>query len=510
MTQVKTTIKLAGWSKSLTVNSLSIQQAYNRHHSFELIALLPENYFMRIKRMEELLGDEADIRIKPEKGSKGEVHFKGFVDQANVTWAGESRALRIKGFSPSIFLDCGPRFRTFGERSLSGIVHKICGEYGNQFPGFSKLEGGDQVFYSVQAQETDYSYLCRIADHYGKVFYYDGAKMYFGKWGSSKGNPLQLSQKKDIKQLELATNLAPLKFKISGYEIVKSKIFKEPHNDDLSATGLLQAAVKESGKYPTSDIFLTHLIKDQSELDATAKRIRSRQAHDLIQMSATSDHMGLKIGGKIQITETQDMKSDLLSGGTFIITDVSHSVSSDQSYRNSFTAVPAGLPFAIRMQQARNPVSGPLMAVVKETNDPEKLGRVKVEFQGDPEKTLSPWLRVLVPYTKYGGFFFKPEKEDKVVAFFEDFNAEKMPFIMGSFYHGKATADIWDDPDNKKKGIVTEKIKFDFNDRTGKLEISADAIELKAKKIDVNAEDTMKVDGGKHLTLSGNRIDLNP
>ena len=212
-----------------------------------------------------------------------------------------------------------------------------------------------------------------------------------------------------------------------------------------------------------------------------------------------SNNSALKIGSRISI-ESSD---EIMSTGSYIITEVNHHVDQSSVYNNTFTAVPVGYPFPIRMQQSRSPICGPLIATIKENNDPKNLGRVKVEFMGDEERALSPWLRVLAPCTKNGGFFFLPEVGEQVVVFHEDFNAEKSPFVIGAFYHSKATAKKWKDANNKKKGIALDKINFLFDDQSGKLTIEAEEIEIKAKK-------KINLDGGQHLSQSATRIDLNP
>ncbi|NUO01630.1 MAG: hypothetical protein HUU01_13570, partial [Saprospiraceae bacterium] len=200
------------------------------------------------------------------------------------------------------------------------------------------------------------------------------------------------------------------------------------------------------------------------------------------------------------------------------IIEVNHIVNRDNAYSNTFTAIPSGFPFPVRMQNSNHPLCGPLMAIVKDHNDPDKLGRVRVEFIGDGEKTLSPWLRVLTPYTGFGGMYFLPEPEDRVVIQSEDFNIEKSPFVLGAFFQGSANAAQWHDPKNKKKGFTTEKVSFKIDDRSGKLTIEADDIEIKArKKLKTESEATeftagqnMKINGGRHLSLEASRIDLNP
>ncbi|MCB0583083.1 MAG: hypothetical protein KDD10_27645 [Phaeodactylibacter sp.] len=505
MAQVQATIKIG--TQILEVNTLSLHQAYNRHHTFELVALLPEQKKLTVGSLRKKLGEPAEISIRllKEEGKKyagplPESRFVGFVDLVAPVWTRHSRAVRILGYSLTLLMDCAPRFRSFYDQPLQAIVSRVASAYrANPSLAVGMKNAVGKAPYTVQYQETDYAYLCRLADAYGKVFFYDGEQLHFGEWENNKSIPVPLEFPKRIKQVELSANLAPLQFNLSAYELKPGKVATHSCQDNLcSQNELVATAIARSGCYPSSSVFLTHLA-DEPQLEAIAKRMRARQAHGLVSLQATSNHLGLKVGMKIRVAGNEE----LYSKGAYVITEISHSVSNDRSYANTFTAVPAGLPFPVRMVQSRSPVCGPLMAVVKETNDPDCLGRVRVQFIGDEEQSVSPWLRVLVPYTKYGGMFFKPEAGDQVVVFHEDFNVEKEPFVMGSFYHGKATARQWQDPDNKLKGIATEKISFVFNDRNGKLSISAEEIEITARK-------KMNIDGGQHLTEKAGRIDLNP
>ncbi len=501
MAQAIVNISINGWDKKLKINSLTLQQAYNRHHVFELVALVPTGYDISVKNIQAILGEQANITISTDEGKEGVCEFTGFVDEVVPIWNARSSALRIKGFSPTIFMDCAPQFRSFTEKNLGQILNKVMASYsGIQRPNLVSNSTGDQVPFSMQAQETDYRYLCRLADNYGKLFFYDGKTLHFGTLNEIDKKPIPLDFKKETNHIELSLNLAPLSFKLNGYNLEKSETIIHNATQEVSNNNtLVSAAIDKSKNYPNQGIHINHLVSGTTELQKNAKRIAARQAHELVTMHGTSNNPALKIGSLISINETDE----IMGNGNFIIVEVNHQVENDNAYHNSFTAVPSGYPYPIRMQQTRNPISGPLMAVVKENNDPDHLGRVKVEFIGDQEKSLSPWFRVLVPYTKYGGMFFLPEKRDQVMVFYEDFNAEKSPFVMGCFYHGKSTAKEWEDTENKKKGIAMDKINFLFDDRSGKLTIEAEEIEIKAKK-------EMSLNGGQQLTQKANRIDLNP
>lgn len=500
MSQVVTKISIKGWDEQLVVSGLTLNQSYNDHHNFELYALIPEGFALTPEKLAAMLGEKASIRVQLRENAENACLFSGFVDQAVPIWTSESRALRVTGYSPTVFLDCGPRFRAFSDTSLNTVIEKITGAYGAKLPSFQKKGAGEKVEFAVQTQETDYRFMCRLADQYGKVFMYDGEKMYFGDLDAYDKDTTSLKWGKEIKSVELSANLAPLNFRISGYNLGKNDLLRyNCLNECNNSHSIVDIAISKSSVYPASNIFNPNIVSDGAELPKRAKRLLSKQAYDLVQLRGVSQYPALKIGDKFKIANTKEM----IAKGAYIIIEIHHSVGSDQSYHNTFTAVPAGYPFPLRMQATRNPVCGPLMATVKENADPEKLGRVKVQFIGDEENAISPWLRVLVPYTGHSGMYFIPEAGDLVVVQSEDFNVEKNAFVMGAFYHGKADAGQWYDPANKKKGFATEKTSFRIDDRSGKLVIEAEEIELIARR-------TMTIDGGRHLTGQADMIDLNP
>jgi|GEM_PF-2259657 len=525
MTQVsRHIIKLEGWDNHWIFNGLNLRQSYNDHHMFELSVMVPhpgrkkgspQTPALTSQSLTQILGKEITLTIKAEGKNGASCIFKGFVDQVSPMWTSRACVLRIIGYSPEMFMDCGPRFRTFYQKSLSDIAQKIVGEYGSKLPPLNCNGAGAKIDFSVQTQETDYRFLCRLADNYGKVFYYDGRQMQFGDLEKKdSANAIKIAFGEDLKQAGLSLNTAPLNFLLGAYELEKSQLeYYRCVNECAGGGRLVSEVVQQSAVYPVSNIHLFNLTAGQTELSEKAKRLLAKQAHELVRISGVSDLPSLQIGSKINITNTPE----IFGQGEYILIEVNHNVQNDHSYSNTFTAVPAGYPFPLRMQNARNPLCGPLMAIVKDHDDPKKLGRVRVQFIGDEEKTLSPWLRVLTPYTGFGGMYWLPEPGDQVVVQSEDFNIEKFPYVDGAFYHGKADAAQWHDPKNKKKGFTTEKVAFKIDDRSGKLTIEADDIEIIARKklktkgdtADHIAEQRMKIDGGSHLGISAARIDLN-
>ncbi len=498
MAQASVEVRLNNWESDLKITSLSLQQTYNQHHLFELSTLIPVDHRLSVNKLEDILGERVYLCIKTDEGN--ECRFWGIVDQVLPRWTSHGVVLSIKGYSPTVLMDCVPRFRTFSEKTIRFVLDKVLDDYSaGRLPKTLCYARAGKMPYIAQLQETDYRFLCRLADRYQQLFFYDGQQLFFGEIDECQGELIELDFKKSSNHLEISLNLSPLSFQLNGYDLKRSN--NEWYNAYEKITNdhpLVMAGLRKSSIYEPQTMRINHLVEGKKELETIASSIRARQAHELVRLNGSSNNPALKIGSRIVISNSDE----LLDEGTYIITSVRHRVSQEGVYNNSFTAVPAGYPFPIRMQENRSPICGPLMAIVRDNNDPKHLGRVRLEFIGDEEKSLSPWLRVLVPYTKFGGMYFLPEIGDQVVVFQEDFNMEKSAFVMGCFYHGNAGAQQWKDDANRKKGIAMDKINIFFDDRSGKLTIKADEIEIRGEK-------AVEINGGRQLTHKAKRIDLN-
>ncbi|HET9743533.1 MAG TPA: type VI secretion system tip protein TssI/VgrG [Terriglobales bacterium] len=114
-------------------------------------------------------------------------------------------------------------------------------------------------------------------------------------------------------------------------------------------------------------------------------------------------------------------------------------------YGNSFSCMPAGLPYRPARIVEKPSISGIQTATVVGTPGSEifcdKYGRVKVQFHWDREGKLngdsSCWLRVAQVWAGSGwGAFFWPRVGHEVVVAFEEGDPDQ-PIIVGSVYNAK-------------------------------------------------------------------------
>jgi phage protein D/phage baseplate assembly protein gpV len=93
------------------------------------------------------------------------------------------------------------------------------------------------------------------------------------------------------------------------------------------------------------------------------------------------------------------------------------------------------------------PIYGAVVAIVTNSQDPQKLGRVKVKFPWLSEDFESDWARVAMPGAgAERGMFIVPEVDDEVLVMFERGDM-RQPFVLGGLYNGvdKPPADAYCD-----------------------------------------------------------------
>jgi type VI secretion system secreted protein VgrG len=141
------------------------------------------------------------------------------------------------------------------------------------------------------------------------------------------------------------------------------------------------------------------------------------------------------------------------AGGPYVLLSVDHSArlggeyrsgqGSESAYSNSFTCIPADLPFRPRRVTPKPVVHGTQTAVVVGPDGEEifcdKYGRVKVQFhwdrQGKNDANSSCWVRVGTPWagTQWGAIHI-PRIGQEVIVAFEEGDPDR-PIIVGSVYN---------------------------------------------------------------------------
>ncbi|MBI3785375.1 MAG: phage tail protein [Deltaproteobacteria bacterium] len=188
--------------------------------------------------------------------------------------------------------------------------------------------------------------------------------------------------------------------------------------------------------------------------------------------------------------------------------------------------------------------NGIVVGIVKDLDDPEGIGRVKVTY---PHLADAPsdWARLatIMGGAKRGAFF-RPEVNDEVLVAFEHGDPRR-PCILGSLWSkvdqppaddGDKKKNNWrfitsrsghviklDDTANKERVEIvgkggSHKVVIDVSAKkiqitcdTGDVEIAAPAgdIKVSAKSVQIKADTDMSVEAGGTLTIKGATVNIN-
>ena len=128
----------------------------------------------------------------------------------------------------------------------------------------------------------------------------------------------------------------------------------------------------------------------------------------------------------------------------------------------------------IRASEAEgSKIHEPVIGVVTDNKDPQKLGRVKVKVTILSEADTTWWAPCVASGAgKNRGWFFIPEIHDEVLVIFEHGDVHR-PLVVGALWNGKDTAPDKNPGGNKRRMIKSRagsKVTF-FDDDTPKITI---------------------------------------
>jgi len=375
--------------------------------------------------------------------SKGRITKLGSIDLH-----GSPAGLHVTGTSHTIALDDMPKSRIFREKSLQQIGLEIFAEENSgEFyqreaiaPTYTK-----EFSFKIQYNETSFDFLKRLSARYAQWFYFDGMRMQFGQ---IKNTDIKLINESSLHNFSIEANLVSHKTSFSSYDYNSASRIKngaektsEGSRDRFASLAVFKQPYivrpgLENGAYTSN-------AQNKEEIDEMVKMQTAGRDANSIFYSGTS-YLPIGLGQTFSI-ENKNVEHHLLA------VEIIHCSEVNGNYTCKFKAIPADVaaPHYTDVTAFAPAESQP--AIVIDNNDPEKMGRIKVEFFWNGWTSKSDWMRVVQPYSGSGkGLYFRPEIGEEVQVSFEGGNAER-PYVSGTYYNGKEMPDFFDDK-NRIKG----------------------------------------------------------
>ena len=478
---------------------------YNCQHDTFTIET-PEDSFDKfheyiMEHSRDLLGDP--LTIKFYQYGKVVQHFSGIITKIHCKRkaGGGYGTLYISGNAPSILLDSGKECQSYENKTLREIVAAATEEYDES----AKVDTSAGVNttrtlpYTVQYQESDYDFICRLAKYYGEYFYYDGSKLIFG---NKLQETIDLGENLNLIDEEFFLEVKPQDFQYINYNIHQGT--SENNDSRDAANEYKNNPIQTDAKNASKKIYKKIPQKYHS---ATSLEQSSVDLEDVVRLEKDKRELLLKVKGQSRDPRLRmntfacltDINARAME--TYRVVKISH-YHSGMEYYNSFEGIPM-MRTPADFDENAFPHSEQQPAIVKDNNDPLGMGRVRVQFLWQAKRNeMTPWIRVVQPYTGGGkGFYFVPEIGEEVMIDFEGGNAER-PFVLGAHYNGEAKSGY----SPTTKAIHTQSgTKILLNDADGSVRIEDPSGNIYA----MDGKGNIKVQAPKNITfVAGENISL--
>jgi uncharacterized protein involved in type VI secretion and phage assembly len=501
----------------LHTKNMSISQSIFSHHHCNILVPgesihdkldEPDKLF---KKIEAMIGQDLHISweastLKETVENPGENSFDGVI--TDIVIASDIRdhvLVSISAKSPTILMDGVQDTNTYAEKSLDDLFNaSIENNLKAKLKKKSTLSFTEKLPFTVQYNETDFNFISRLMYNHNEWFYYDGTEICLGLKKVKK----DLSVKR-IHSLDYSFSLSKPIGKVQARDYLKHKVMDIKGDDASPKESFAKKMHSESLKtFPANkQHFVTFPSFPDGEEKGVSKKFiegiqksrKTSRSNEGFVLNGTTDLSSMRVGDTLTLQGT-------VYDGEYHVTSVTHTANGADDYQNIFEAIPAdsGIPSSISVKQ---PMIDSCVAIVTDNKDPEKLGRVKVQF--DWGEAISPWIRMVLPHTGKGrGFYFVPEINDEVMVGFE-MGRPEFPYVIGSVYNGKNKQDDHYHEDNQFKAIKTlEGNEIIFHDLPGEPMLTIRALEQtividhKTQTISIYSTGDVKIDAEKNITFS--------
>lgn len=417
-----------------------------------------------------LITDSMETEIKgfASGDQNADVEFKGFICNASAFRNSNAQySIRVNAVSWDGSLEDDPNCTQYSG-SLQDIMESVLKESPNLEYEVDPAFIIEPYKYCVRWNESTWDFVKRMAIRHGEWLFNDGRKLYFGKLPEKDAVKLNYPSKDIISYgVDLKTrhlNFVQISTNSTNSEFTKQFNSEESMDKMSDPLNALNDAVYDISQelYPQqtyeniiaggfSANFNGTRTAVEKQLTPQAKGIKA----SLLNYQGRTSCSKLSTGCKLvivdnYITDSQaNAKSDVQQDEILIVSVV-HTFSKNDTYENTFNGIASGAVYPPYANANAVPRALPCRAIVSNTDDPERMGRVRVVFpvgyikrteysESDTEKLQSPWIRVVQSYVMdKRGCYIIPEKGAEVLVDFEGGNAE-MPYVRGSMFNGNHT-----------------------------------------------------------------------
>ena len=459
-------ISISSFEKNVVYYDLKLSQKMTDHHYFSFVwqytgkaVIDPED---QAKAIAKYVGSEVIFTFKV-NGIR--LMSKGIISGLeSIDLHGSPAGLHVSGISQTVILDDMEKSRIFLNRNLQQIALEIFAEEssGEFYQREAILPTYSKPFqFKPQYNETSFNFMKRLSARYGQWFYFDGMRMQFGQTKASK---VKLINGSSLHKFTIKANLVSHKTSFGGYDYSSAANIRNSAEKTASGSRDRFAVSMgfNQGSVARKDLSVgayTNNAQNKEEIDEMIKlQTAGKDANSVFYSGVSYLPIGL---GQVFSIQNKTVEHELIA------VEVIHHSEVNGNYSCEFRAIPADVAAPHYTNVTAFAFADSQSAQVIDNNDPEQLGRVKVQYYWNGWGNESDWMRVVQSYAGAGkGNYFRPEIGEEVRVGFEGGNAE-CPYVSGTYYNGKEKPEFFDSENMIKGWKLRFGMLFKFVEKVG-------------------------------------------
>ena len=380
------------------------------------------------------VGKPLEIRLGEREAMSARTLFKGDVVTVEPEFGQGGVQMIVRAYDRAHLLQRAPKRRAFQNMTTGDIVAKVVKEAGLSVE--AEPTGGPHD-YMLQNNETDWDFIWRLADAIGFELVVDDRKAVLRRIGES---PQTI-------ELEWPGDLITFRPRVTAVQQVEEVTVA---HHDAKTKKLIEASAKapnqvarigtqrDSAKnaFKGASVHIASVpVRTRDEAQKLAQAELDRLANGYVSMDAIAHgNPDIKAGVKVRITGVGSA-----FGGEYRIQTSKHVLRGGGAYETHMANGSGHTITGLLGGSGGGPthkIHGLVIGIVTNNNDPQGLGRVRVQFPWLSTADESFWARVATPSAgKERGLMMLPVPGEEVLCGFEHGDPSH-PFVVGSLFNG--------------------------------------------------------------------------
>ncbi|MDR2970069.1 MAG: hypothetical protein LBV32_10780, partial [Tannerellaceae bacterium] len=378
--EVQAIVSIAG--KEMNFVRLRLAQAMSRHHDFEVLVdfeTFDQAFHESPEAFMEMTNKKAIIELQHADQPGKAYIFHGLVTNMRmIAEDGMHGGVLFTGKSSTIELERGEMMQTYSKTNLKEIFKTITGGTRNLSTENNPAWKAD-IDFAIQYRESDWTFLQRICNQYFERYYYTGTDLVIGP--HPEFPTVDLTYDMELRAFELCSRLLPNQYATYYYKREEDKDWEQNSPGSIEdATNLLnivsgRSDILTDSRKPNTPT--AAYVPDMDSLIEHTKRRKVTEGAKMMYCRGEAKTCDVRIGRIVQVKMPENMGGTDL--GKFRVYSIVHEFDQNGRYKCDFEGMSAGLKY-VPTADVPVPVPNPIEVKVWDNEDPDGMGRVKVEF----------------------------------------------------------------------------------------------------------------------------------